>query len=248
MEDQQSQLLKALTAVSKHVRQPVDGEDLKEILDIVEKGGFAFETVGEHPTIARTTTSNVRNKRRNDDQVDEGDSISPTRKRKQGCGKGVSPLGNGNPHSTSANISTSFDQNIPPHYQPTPESIDNYWKMDGYGDKVAAPFKHPLTDTYPAISPSTQQNRIAPSQDIWVPGNRICDSISQSTYPTAPTTCPPVAGLDLIQDTEPLFSSLNHFDSTDWNSVLWWDPSLLFEPKFDAESQGSNASEFPNTL
>ena len=240
MEAQQSHLIKALTAVTRHVRQPVGERELKEILETVRRCGFDFEEVGDQFNITKPISEILQGRGPEDA---EGGRGYYSRKRKRG--EEViddTPIptqvadSNESTHAIILDTAMCLQQDDLSIYQPCLESVDDYWNLDTYWDQVAAPFQCvPATnsfETFPA-----QQKYPLPSQDQADRLNLMLDGIFQSSYNpdlyTQSMDARSATGLKAPTDSNAAFSSLSTCSQSEWDSTLWWDPSLLFDTTSD---------------
>jgi hypothetical protein len=241
MENKQSQLIKALTVISRHVRQPVCEGDLKEILETVRQCGFDFERVGNQFKISNYVTEISQAKlakRPYDDAIDEADDIHSIMKRKQRhisheVGISAELVGfNGLTPLDGENICDQRD--APNHQLASDQPFDDYWNLDAYWDEVAAPFLQPPGPaTQPATILRSDQEYIMPCQYSSDPPNWVLDGILPPDYSTVPNRQAMNSQSDSVsapaKGAESALPSHNTFDHSDLNSTVWQDPALLFD-------------------
>lgn len=240
METKQSQLIKALTVISRHVRQPVCEGDLREILETVRKCGFDFERVGDQFKISNNVTeisqANLA-KRPYDDAIDEPEDTHSTIKRKQrhcishelGISAGLVGL-NGLTHLDGEN--TCYQRDAPNHQLASDQPFDNYWDLDAYLDAVAAPFLPPPSlATQPATIFRSEQEHIMPCQYLSDPPNWVQGGIYLPDYTTVPNRQAMNSQSDSVstpaKGAESALPSQNTLNHSDLNSTVWWDPASL---------------------
>lgn len=240
MEARQSHLIKALTAVTRHVRQPVGERELNEILETVRKCGFDFEGVGDQLNITKPISEIFQGREPKDAEGGNGNHSRKRKGREETLDGNRIPtqVADANEYSHHINVDTvmSFQQQDLSKHQPFLEPVDDYWNLDAYWDQVAAPFQTvPTTDPSEDVPP--HRNYPLRSQDQADSLNRMPDDMFQSS-------CNPdlhmksidalsAAGLNSSIDSDVAFSSLSTFSQPEWESTLWWDPSLLFNMTSD---------------
>ena len=240
MEAQQSHLIKALTAICRHVRQPVGEGELKEILETARKCGFDFEKAGDQLNITKPISEISQGRGLKDS---DGRNGKHSRKRKRGeealdDNRVPTQVSDANENSDITNLHTamSFQHDDPLKDKPFSKPVDDYWNLDAYWDQVAAPFQStPIPDSSEAFP--AQQNFPLPSQDQPDSLNRMLDNIFQSSYNpdlhTQSTDPLSTTSVNAPLDSDVALSSLSTFSQPEWDSTLWWDPSLLFNTTSD---------------
>ena len=240
MEAQQSYLIKALTAVTRHVRQPVGEKELKEILQTVRRCGFDFEEAGDQFNITKPISEILQGRGPEDAEGGRGHHSRKRKREEEALDDSRTPTqvadSNESTHAITLDTAMCLQQDDLSIHQPCSEPVDDYWNLDAYWDQVAAPFQCvPATDsseTFPA-----QQKYPLPSQDQADCLNRMLDGIFQSSYNpdlyTQSMDARSATGVKTPIDSDTAFSSLSTFSQPEWDSTLWWDPSLLFNTTSD---------------
>ena len=276
MESQQTRLIKALKKMRRHVRQPIQEEDMKEIVQTVRACGFDFEGLPEildsctesHEEINQNQNTNTNLSADDDgtsekDKNDSGDtSKSPSmtdegsdlpRKRKRGESGPqydstiVSHIDAPQLDQTSHTVSIgnggfgrASERQTSPQKRRRPvtptEHIDDYWNLENYCDQVISPYipsDPTLLSEAPVSSSLTDTNLQNTSNSFpqW-PSDMpawMLEGLSQPAVPTEYDTISidrsPSAYLT-GGSTDPLSTLAAPLD---WESTMWWDPSLLFD-------------------
>lgn len=235
MEARQSLLIKALSAVTRHVRQPVGESELKEILEIVRQCGFDFKHVGNQFNLTQPISEILQGRGPKDHKIRDGHPPGKRKRGEEASDNNRIPTQVADPdeplHLTTLDTVMCLQQDNLSKNRPVPGPVDDYWNLDAYWDQVAAPFQcvsaTNSSETFPA-----QPNYPLPSQDQADCLNRMLDGIFQSGYNpnlhTQSIEARSATGVKAPIDSDATFSSVSTFNQPEWDSTLWWDPSLLF--------------------
>jgi hypothetical protein len=165
--------MKALTTVTRHVRQPVGEGELKEILETVRKCGFDFEGAVGQFNIKKPISEMLQGRGPKDA---EGGNGNHSRKRKRGeealdDNRIPTQVADSKEYSHLTGLDTvmPFQQDDLSFSEP----VDDYWNLDAYWDQVAALFRYVPTTDSSDVFPD-QQNYPLPFQEwdltlLWDP-------------------------------------------------------------------------------
>jgi len=230
METQQLQLIQALKDISRHVQQPVGQQDMREILETVKKCGFDFEGVetqsfpeNQDPTAA----NNIYVERLNEHHNSGMEAAYHAKKRKRGISKSEAGLMSG--VSGFNGGSENIDNEVQMNAQPVHELSKGHGNLAWGDSNLSSHSFVPPTVAQSAMPFSSQSDTWVDPQYSNMEGWGL-DPHFQASH-IAPENILPSSDLEIYpqnQDWTPLDTS----NPSDWDSTMWWDPSLLLDPSF----------------
>ncbi len=122
------------------------------------------------------------------------------------------------------------------------ESVDDYWNFNNYFDQIATPYnpsKPPTISSTTVPSPMFDANRQNVSNSLQQPSEMPAWSWNDLSQPLTTTDGDPTVDVNgtasdlpypVRESSEALpFSEVPN----DWESTMWWDPSLLFDTRLE---------------